>query len=93
MIIRAIGNNGALSGTGTVVLENPLLGGVLVTADGANDATIILRLVNSSGKQVFDLVTKAPTFIAAPISLEGNKVLYYDVSGTGAAAMFYEWVE
>jgi len=69
------------------------MGGVLITADGTNNATVIVRRENSSGKQVFDLVTKSPVFITGPLSLDGSQALYYDVTGTGAAAQFFEWVE
>ena len=93
MLLKALGNDGAVTGTGTFPVALGMLGGVLITADGTNNATVILRREDSTGKQVFDLVTKSPTFIAAPIGLEGSKVLYYNVSGTGAAAQFFEWVE
>ena len=92
MLLKAIGNDGAVSGTGTLVCESRIIGGVLITADGTNNATVVLRKDNSAGKQVFDLVTKSPIFPTGPISLE-SQTLYYDVSGTGAAAQFYEWVE
>jgi len=92
MLLKAIGNEGALTGTGTLTCESRIMGGVLITADGTNNATVIVRKDNSSGKQIFDLVTKSPAFISGPISL-GSQILYYDVSGTGAAAQLYEWVE
>lgn len=93
MLLKALGNDGAVTSTGTFTVANGIVGGVLITADGTNNATVILRRNNSTGKQLFDLVTKAPTFVAAPIGMEGTTTLYYDVSGTGAAAQFFEWVE
>ena len=88
--------DGSITGTGTFVLESTILGGVLITADGTNAATVIVRYVNSSGKQIFKLVTKSPIFITGPLSNRdgGNtsQTAYYDVSGTGGAAQFYEWV-
>lgn len=93
MLLKAIGDDGALAGTGTLTCESRIMGGVLITADGTNNATVIVRRENSSGKQVFDLVTKSPIFITGPIGLVGTQALYYDVSGTGAAAQFFEWVE
>lgn len=92
MLLKPIGNDGAVSGTGTLTCESRVLGGVLITADGTNNATVIVRKDNSTGKQIFDLVTKAPLFITGPMSAE-SQTLYYDVSGTGAAAQLYEWVE
>lgn len=93
MLLKSIGNDGALAGTGTLVCESRVMGGVLITADGTNNATVIVRKDNSAGKQIFDLVTKSPIFITGPIALDGSQTLYYDVSGTGAAAQFFEWVE
>lgn len=92
MLLKALGIDGALAGTGTLTCESRIMGGVLITADGTNNATVIVRKDNSSGEQVFDLVTKTPVFITGPISLKGQ-TLYYDVTGTGAAAQFFEWVE
>ena len=93
MLLKPINTDGALAGTGTLTLENRILGGVLITADGTNNATVIVRKDNSSGDQIFDLVTKSPIFITGPISNKGSQTIYYDVSGTGAAAQFFEWVE
>ena len=93
MILKPIGNDGALTGTGTFVLESRILGGVLITADGTNTATIVLRTNDVNGKQIFDLATKSPAFPTGPIRNGESQTVYYDVSGTGAAAMFYEWVE
>ena len=91
MLLRAI-TDGSVTNTGTVDVPNRVLGGVLITADGTNNATVIVRKTDSNGTQVFKLVTKSPVFVAAPISMEGATQAYYSVTGTGAAAQFYEWV-
>lgn len=91
MLLKAI-TDGSVAGTGVMDVKGYILGGVLITADGTNDATVVVRRKSSSGKQVFELVTKTPTFIAGPISLEGAGQAHYSVTGTGAAAQFYEWV-
>ena len=93
MLLKALGTDGALTGTGTLTCESRILGGVLITADGTNNATVIVRKDNSSGDQIFDLVTKTPVFITGPITNKGSQTLYYDISGTGAAAQFFEWIE
>ena len=93
MLLKAIGNDGALTGTGTVSVESRILGGVLITTNGTNAATVVLRRENSSGKQVFDYSGIPPYFATGPMSMEGTQTLYYDISGTGAAAQLYEWVE
>lgn len=92
MLLKPLGATGALTSTGTITCESRVVGGVLITTDGTNAATVVLYRDNSSGAQVFDLSTKSPIFVAAPISL-GSQTLYYDVSGTGAAAQFFEWVD
>ena len=90
MQLRAL-TDGSVTGTGTV--QTRLIGGVLITADGTNDATVILRRVDSNGKQIFKLVTKSPQMIVSPIGTESAETVYYSISGTGAAAQLYEWVE
>ncbi len=91
MLLRAI-TDGSVTSTGTMTISSRILGGVLITADGTNDATIVVRRTDSSGKQIFKLVTKSPAFIAGPVSTDGAELAHYSVSGTGAAAQFYEWV-
>jgi hypothetical protein len=92
MQLRAL-TDGSVSGTDTVKVQNRLIGGVLITADGTNDATVVLRRNDASGKQIFKFVTKSPQMVVAPIGTEGAETVYYSVSGTGAAAQIYEWVE
>ena len=85
-------SSGSVTSTGTLTFNSRILGGVLISADGTNAVTITLQKDNSSGDEVFDLVTKSPIFVAAPISI-GSNAGYYSVSGTGGAAQFYEWAE
>jgi len=91
MILNPV-TDGSVTSTGTSTFESRILGGVLVTADGTNDATVTLQADNSDGTNVFKLVTKSPIFVAGPISI-GSQAGYYSVTGTGAAAQFYEWAE
>lgn len=89
--LKAI-NDGSVTSTGSMTCESKVFGGALVTADSTNNATIIVRRNDGSGKQIFKIVTKSPGFFAAPILTEGTATLYYDIAGSGAAAQFFEWV-
>ena len=91
MVLNSV-SDGSVIGTGTLTFDSRILGGVLVTADGTNDATITVQENNSDGTKVFQIVTKSPIFVAGPITI-GSQAGYYSVSGTGGAAQFYEWVE
>jgi hypothetical protein len=90
MLLRPM-TDGSVTGTGTMQLQGRILGGVLITADGTNNATVIVRRTSDAGFQVFKLVTKSPVMIAAPIGVDAEQA-YFSVSGTGAAAQFFEWV-
>jgi len=99
MILNPVSDGSiATGGTGTLTFNSRILGGVLITANGTNDATVTLQSNNASGFTVFKLVTKSPIFVAGPISIKDanddpTNAGYYSVSGTGAAAQFFEWAE
>ena len=90
MLLRPL-TNGRVSGSDIILSETGLLGAVLVTADGTNNATVQIRQNNDTGKLVFDLVTKQPGFFG-PFPITAGKTLYYTISGTGAQAQIYEYV-
>jgi len=90
MIFAAL-TNGKVDSTGTVTMNSYIFGGALISADGTNAATVIVRENDASGAIVFEIVTKAPLEIMRPIKCR-SKTLYYSISGTGAAAQLYEWV-
>lgn len=92
MLLRAA-MDGSVSAPTTVLIPRYVIGGILISADSTNAATVIIRQDSSNGKAVFKLVTKVPIMIVGPISLEGTQTAYLDVSGTGAAAQLYEWLE
>jgi hypothetical protein len=92
MVLRPL-TNGSFSGTQTLTVNACIIGGVLITADSTNNATVTIQRENDTGKEVFEIVTKVPLWIAGPFSLEGARTAYVNVSGTGAAAQIYEWVE
>lgn len=90
--------NGAVSGTGTAFIESRILGAVLISTDGTNAAVVTVQKDDSSGRTVFSISTKTPLFIMGPIGIRdtanaASQQAYYSVTGTGASAQFYEWVE
>ena len=96
MILKPV-SDGTVAGTGVIQFSSNILGGVLITADGTNAAVVTLQADNSDGITVFSISTKSPIFVAGPVSIvdaNGDTTVagYYSVTGTGAAAQFYEWV-
>ena len=91
MILKPV-SDGSVVGTGTLAFVSGVLGGVLITANGTNDATVTLQADNSDGYTAFKIVTKSPIFVAGPIRI-ASQAGYYSVSGTGSGCQFYEWVE
>ena len=91
MILKPL-TDGSTSGTGLLAC-NAAFGGALITADGTNDATVIVRRNSDTGTQIFKVVTKASGLIAAPFDLGDSNQIHYSISGTGAAAQLYEWVD
>ena len=96
MILKPV-SDGTVTDTGVLSFASNILGGVLISANGTNDAIVTLQSDNSSGFTVFSITTKSPIFIAGPISIvdaNGDTTVagYYSVTGTGAATQFYEWV-
>lgn len=84
--------NGSVSGTSTLSISSQsTFGGVVISADGTNSVTVIVRLNDSAGKIIFKLVTKSPGVFIAPVYLEGQTEIWYSVSGTNGAAQFYSW--
>ena len=93
MILRPL-TLGRVSGDNIIPIETGLLGAVLVTADGTNNATVQIRENSATGRLIFDLVTKQPGFFGPfSVSASGAKLLFYTISGTAAAAQLYEYVD
>jgi len=91
MILRAL-TNGAITAAETVAVKSGIVGGALITADGTNDATVVIRRENDAGKSILHVVTKIPLWITGPFHLEDTQAAYVSVSGTGARVQVYEWV-
>jgi hypothetical protein len=91
MILRAL-TNGAITVASAVTVSTRIVGGLLITADGTNNAVLKVRRDDTNGKPVIDITTKIPLWITGPIDMEGTNTAYVDISGTGAAVQVYEWV-
>ena len=88
--------NGRISGTGTVsfayAATGGMLGGVLISTDGTNAAVVVIRKLTASGDVVFDMSSITAQMVIVPVHTDNVAALYYSITGTGAAAMLYEWV-
>lgn len=93
MVLRTLlaGVGGLITGTGTVAVPSGIVGGINISADGTNAAVVVLRKNDASGEIIFSQSTKSPMLAVAPFN--AAQTVYYSVSGTGASAQFFEWVE
>jgi len=87
---------GAVSGTGTVVLQGHhqtggVFGAAAITTDGTNAAVIQIRKNNASGDLLLDVSTKQPMIETSLIRVSDTQVIYYSVTGTGAKVQLFEW--
>ncbi len=84
--------SGTVTGTGYLELSGNVLGGILIVVDGTNVATVIVREAaddtDTQGDKLFHM-TAIRGFLMPPI-VSGTKMIYYNVSGTGSFAMFYD---
>ena len=90
--------DGRVAGTGTLTLQgshNPggKLGAVLISTDGTNAAVVTVQRSDASGLTLFSMSTKTPIDVQMPIDSQGTSTLYFSVTGTGAEAQFYEWID
>jgi len=88
MVLRAL-TDGAFTGTANIAVPVGKLGGILISTDGTNAATV--NIYNKGKDRIFSLVTVSPFFAVAPILCE--KEITAIVSGTGAAVFLYEWMD
>lgn len=95
MSLKAI-SSGKVSGTGTVTLAMPVhkrkFGGALISTDGTNAVSVVVRKTDSEGEQIFSVSTVSPGLFAAPFETGGIADLHYSITGTGGEAMLYEWL-
>ncbi len=86
--LRAI-SPGAVSGTNSYACPGEIFGGVLISTDGTNAAVVTVRKNDAAGDIVFQVSTKSPLAVFAPI--EADATVHTVVTGTGATAQFFEW--
>lgn len=92
MELREITNGGQAPGNGVIDCPSGKLGGLLISADGTNPATVTIRKDNSGGRAIVDAFnTRHSAFIAAPF--EGADKLYWELAGTNARLQIYEWAD
>jgi len=80
------------TGTGTVTLDGFLFGGVDLNSDGTNAGTVVIRENDANGKVLLSISSVVGKTVLAPFKAKTHTI-YYSISGTGADAMLYEWVE
>jgi hypothetical protein len=81
-------SNGSISGTGTVELESTIVGGVLVSTDGTNAATVIIKDLDNNGETVISYSGKEAIWIDGDFYCQSGTA-YYAISGTGATAQIF----
>ena len=91
MILRRL-TAGSITGTGTLTVESQIVGGILLTADGTNAASVTLQRDTSGGTKIIELSSTISMWISGPFGMEETETLYYAISGTGGSAQLYEWV-
>ena len=91
MVLKSLGDKS--SGTSIIALLHGIIGGVLISTDGTNAATVQIKKAPdgvAGSEIIFDLITVTSSFICAPIVADGHVQLV--VSGTGAYAQLFEWI-
>ena len=91
MILRKL-TNGKISGTGEIDVPSRLFGGALISTNSSNAAAVVIRENDVNGDIIFDLSTISPAMVSAPFDISGADKIYYSISGTGASAQLYEWI-
>lgn len=89
--IKALFDN-VKTGTGTLTMDGNLFGGVDLNCDGSNAGTVIVREDSATGKVLVSISSTVGKTVIAPFKSK-SRTIYYSISGTGADAMLYEWVE
>lgn len=84
------GTSGKTAGAVKLKCESRKLS-ILISVDGTNAATVkVYNGADASGTIVFEVVTDTAQFIG-PILVSND--IYVNCTGTGAYAMYYEWVD
>jgi hypothetical protein len=91
MVIRPI-SAGAVSGADTISLDQNVFGGFVLSTDGTNAGTVTIRDTDGSGTILAQVTSVQSLAFIQPIRADSGTV-HYTISGTGASAMLYEWVQ
>jgi len=83
--------SGAVSGTGTVNLTkgSRTFGGVMLSTDGTNLGTVVIRKESVSGEKILEFSSISSIFIPAPF--DASDTIYYSITGTSVTAQLFEW--
>ncbi len=82
-------SDGTITGTGTLELESTTLGGVLVSTDGTNAATVIIKDEDNDGETIISYSGKEAVWIDGTFDCQSG-IAYYSISGTGASAQIFK---
>lgn len=91
MILRAL-TNGKVSGVHTLIVPSQIVGGVLITTNNTDAASVTVRRIDANGLPIIDISTVTSMFVGAPFGMDDTDRIHVTVSGTGASAQIYEWV-
>ena len=83
--------NGAIAGTGTFNLKGNVIGAVVMSANGTNAGTILLREGSATGRVLFDVTNLYSLQFNIQVTSTTSKI-HYAISGVGCKAMFYEYI-
>lgn len=78
-----------VTGTGTVNINGGIFGGFDMSCDGTNLGTLVIRDIDATGRILYNTKSTVGKSIHAPIDCSGT--IYYDMSGSGADVMLFEW--
>jgi hypothetical protein len=83
--------NGSISGTGTFELDGNIIGAIVMSANGTNSGTVLLREKTSAGKVLFHCNNLYTLQFNIHVTSTTRRI-YYSISGTGCSAMIYEYI-
>lgn len=84
--------NTSVSGTETIICPNGYLGAVLITTDGTNAGTVVIRKDGADGQIMYNYSGKEAGFHEFNKGMLVGKTIYYSISGTGCKAQLFEYV-
>ena len=82
-------DSGGLNGTAQYNIQGQIIGGVLISVDGTNQA--IVQITNRFGKNILYFPTYSPAFIKGKFLCE-DIIINVSCTGTGAGVSVYEYI-